>query len=381
MPSSPLPEASCRDRRPLPRARRRAAVAAIALLCTAGGLVAGESRPASGAPPSQPSLPRLVGERLIVGFYGTRASSSLLAMVHRGDIAGVIVFSRNVASRSALRALTARLQAARPAGDPPLIVSIDQEGGLVNRLPGAPTMSPARIGARGSVSVAQAQGSAAARNLRSAGVNVDLAPLLDVARRGSIMATTARSYGSNPNLVSRMGVAFIRGLAAGGVAATAKHFPGLGDARSNEDIRINKIDLSQTTLRRIDEAPFRAAAQADIPLVMVSTARYPALGRRPAIFAPKIARDELRGYVGFRGVSITDDLDTPAAERFGSAGDRALASVEAGDDLLLFAQNPGDAVQAKRALLAAVQSGAISTATLQSSAARITALRAGLSGG
>jgi beta-N-acetylhexosaminidase len=379
MPSS---RTNHRTPRTLPHASRGVPLAALGLLCAVAAFVAGASRPASGAPPSpQPSLQRLIGERLVVGFYGRSAPSSLLAMVHRGDVGGVIVFSRNIASRSALRALVARLQAARPAGDPPLIVSIDQEGGLVSRLPGAPTMSPAQIGARGSAAVAEAQGRATARNLRGAGVNVDLAPLLDVARRGSIMATTARSYGSNPQLVARMGLAFIRGLAGGGVAATAKHFPGLGDARTNEDTQINKIDLSRATLRRIDEAPFRAAAQAQIPLVMVSTARYPALGRRPAIFAPKIAIGELRGYVGFRGVSMTDDLDTPAAERFGSAGARALASVEAGDDLLLFAQSTADATAARRALLAAVRSGAISTAALRESAARITALRAGLPAG
>jgi len=359
------------------RIRLAAVIAALVLTFAGAGLAEGPRLTTASTTrgPSNGSLRRMIGERFVVGFSGTVAPAPLVASVHAGDIGGVIIYSRNIASRSRLRALVARLQAARPRGDPPLLISIDQEGGLVKRLDGAPTLSEAEIGRRASTSLARDQGRATAQNLRSVGVNVDLAPVLDVARPDTIMAQTDRSYGSRPALVSRMGLAFVDGLARGHVAATAKHFPGLGDATSSGDDHLNPIELSRSTLRKVDETPFRAAAHAGFPLVMVSAGVYPALDDRPALFVPAIAREELRNVVGFKGVSISNDLDGPAIQGTGAPGQRALRAAEAGEDLLLFGQSPAAAASGERRLIEAARTGEVSIAALRTTAARIEALR------
>jgi beta-N-acetylhexosaminidase len=325
------------------------------------------------------TLAQAVGQRIVVSLPGTTVPDALARQVRRGEVAGVILFSRNIASRAQLRALTARLQAERRRGPValralPLLAMIDQEGGLVKRLPGAPSRSAAQMGATGDPAVARAEGVATARNLRGVGVNVDLAPVLDLGLSGSFQRASGRAFGATPAAVSRYAGAFADGLAAGGVLAAAKHFPGLGRATTNEDLQLNRIEVDRDLLRAQDEAPFAALARDGVPLTMVSTGVYPALTARPAMFAPEIATDELRDVVGFQGVSITDDLEVPALVRV-SPERKALAAVRAGDDLLLFAQTASAAQRGAAALRRAVTSGAIARTTIDAGADRVLALR------
>ena len=288
----------------------------------------------AGAAPSD-----LAGRRMVVGFPGTSAPAPLLREVARGHVAGVILFSRNVRSRAQVRALVRRLQGARPRGAPPLIVAIDQEGGFVKRLPGAPSRSAAELGTSGDPDLARREGRATARNLRGVGVNVNLAPVLDVGRPGGSMRRLRRSYGARPRRVVRIGGAFADGLRAGGVAPTGKHFPGLGAARGDQDRVVNTIRLSRSRLRGTDERPYRRLGPR-LPLVMVGSAIYPALHPgRPALFSRRIATRELRGVAGYRGVSISDDLEVPSMRSYGSAAARARACARAGVDVLLLAQS------------------------------------------
>jgi beta-N-acetylhexosaminidase len=275
---------------------------------------------------------------VVVGFPGASAPPALLRRIRRGELGGVILFSSSIRSRAQVRRLTARLQRARPDGLPPLIVSIDQEGGQVKRLSGAPTLSPAQLGARNDPALARRQGLATARNLRSIGVNVNLAPVLDVARRGSIMERQQRSYGGSAARVTRIGGAFVRGLTRGGVAATAKHFPGLGKAMKNQDLEVNHLRQPLAELRGIDERPFMALAD-ELPLLMLSSAIYPALSGRPAVFSRTVVTEELRQNIGYGGVTISDALDAPAMARYGSLKRRAKLAAQAGVDLLLYAQD------------------------------------------
>jgi beta-N-acetylhexosaminidase len=319
------------------------------------------------------SARQLAGQRIVTGFSGTSAPRSLLRRIHRGELGGVIVFSANISSRKQLRTLTRSLQRARPKGAPPLIVSIDQEGGLVKRLSGAPTQSAAQMGARNSAGAARRQGVVTARNLRGVGVNVDLAPVLDVARAGSIMEQQRRSFSRSASRVARIGGAFARGLDAGNVAATGKHFPGLGAAQRNQDLQVNRIGLNLKTLRRVDERPY-AAARGDLQLVMLSSAIYPALSKAPAVFSRRVVNAELRAHVAFKGVTISDALDASAMSRYGSRGRRAVRAAKAGVDLLLYTSD-GSAL---KALVTATRSGSLSRAALRASARRTLKLRASL---
>lgn len=322
----------------------------------------------------------MAGQRIVFGFDGTSAPDALLKRIHRGEAGGVILFSRNISSRSQLRHLTRSLQDAVPSGDPPLIVSIDQEGGEVKRLSGAPDYSAAELGHKNDQKLARSQGKATAKNLLDVGVNVNFAPVVDVGRPGSIMRQQERSYSGDASRVVRIAGAFAHGLAKGGVAATAKHFPGLGAARSNEDLNVNRIDLSKSELRHTDELPFTKLGEAGVPLVMVSTAIYTKFDDRPALFSPRLASSELRDRVGFEGASITDDLDTPAISHYGSAERRALLAAHAGDDLLLYAQSYKDGTRAARELVDDVGNGKLSRSGMERAWQRVQALRQSLPG-
>jgi beta-N-acetylhexosaminidase len=330
------------------------------------------------SPPGAASLlsPRqLVGERLVAGFAGTAAPAPLRRMIRHGDLAGVILFEENLPSRAAARRLIASIESIRrPAGlRDPLLVMVDQEGGSVKRLPGAPSLSAAEMGAAGP-GVSRAQGRATAPNLDDAGVNVDLAPVLDVARSGGTIAETERGFGSTPARVSATAVPFAEGLGSGGVAATAKHFPGLGDAAENTDFAAQRIDLSKQELRRVDERPYRRFIEAGGEVVMLSTAIYPAFSPRPAAFARPLATGELRRRLGFGGVSITDALESAAVREFGGPAKAALAASAAGTDLLLFADYRA-AARAGSALLRQLRRVPSLRAGFEVSAGRVLSLR------
>src|SRR5436190_9645658 len=219
--------------------RRRLAVVAICALAV-GAFVFGASLQESAAPlpsvVSRLSLDRLAGQRIVLGFRAARVPSAVVRMIRAGRAAGVILFSENLPSRGAGQRLIQRLQAIpRPPGlRDPLLVMTDQEGGSVKRIGGPPAASAQAMGSRGAA-FARSQGRMSAVNLRNLGVNLDLAPVLDVARPGGTIAEADRGFGSTPTEVGATAVGFAAGLQAGGVAAAGKHFPGLGSARLNTD--------------------------------------------------------------------------------------------------------------------------------------------------
>jgi beta-N-acetylhexosaminidase len=355
------------------------AVCGLAIAAFAFGAVISDR--GGGPPPSAVSqlpLPRLVGTRLIAGFEGTSVPEPMRRAIRQGGLAGVVLFRENLPSRAAARALVAEIESIRrPRGlRDPLLVMTDQEGGLVKRLAGAPTASAAQMGAAGAVS-SRARGRATAANLRGVGVNVDLAPVLDVARPGGTIASTERGFGSSAAEVEATGVPFAVGLQDLGVAATAKHFPGLGAATENTDFAVQRIDLSKRMLRAVDERPFRRFATAGGELVMLSTAIYHAFSPKPAAFARSIATGELRRRIGFEGVSITDALESAAVRDFGGPAAAARAAAAAGTDLLLFTDYRA-AAAAGRALLHQLRGAASARAGFEASVGRILRLRRAL---
>ncbi len=301
-------------------------------------------------------------------------------MIREGRVAGVILFDENLAGRTADRRLIRDLQSVpRPPGlRDPLLVMVDQEGGLVKRVGGAPAASAREMGARGAA-FSREQGRRTARSLSDLGVNVDLAPVLDVARPGGTIAETERGFGSSSEQVEETAVPFAAALQEGGVAATAKHFPGLGAARLNTDFAVERIDLSEQELRGVDEAPYRRFIAAGGELVMLSTAIYPAFSPRPAAFARPIATGELRGRLGFEGVSITDALETVAVRDFGGPAKVGLAAAGAGVDLLLFTDYRAGA-QAQRALARQIGIDRLFRPAFEESVERVLMLRDRLDG-
>jgi beta-N-acetylhexosaminidase len=264
----------------------------------------------------------------------------------------------------------------------PLLMLTDQEGGQVRRLPGAPTLSEKQIGEDAHPrSAASAAGVGAGQNLRAAGINVNLAPVLDVyAQPGNFIDEFQRSYSGYPATVAFLGAAFIAAQQQAGVAATAKHFPGLGTAARGQNTDLEPVTLTNSLneLRTIDEPPYRNAIAAGVKLVMTSWAIYPALDPRlPAGLSPTVIGGELRQQIGFRGVTITDTIEAGALRSFGSVPNRALLAALAGADLILCTgtHDSQEGVAVWRALTSAITQHQISLTAAQQSAARILALR------
>jgi beta-N-acetylhexosaminidase len=366
------------------RVARRRGVALAALACLAiGAFSCGATMGDTGSSP-QPSVAetlspkQLAGLRIVAGLKGTSIPRALREAIAEGRIAGVVLFAENFPSRAAGRRLVRRLQAIPrlPKLRGPLLVMTDQEGGLVKRVDGAPTVSAAQMGARGAAFSAR-QGRRTAANLRDLGINVDLAPVLDVGHPGGVIAETERSFGASAARVEATAMPFAEALQTGGVAATGKHFPGFGAAGENTDFAVERVDLSKRELRAVDEKPYAALTAAGGKLAMLSTAIYPAFSDRPAAFTRAIATGELRERLGFGGVTITDALETPAVAHFGGTAKVALAGARAGDDLLLFARL-GPAERAWKALVGGLRAGRLDRLQFEEAAQRVLDLRDGL---
>ena len=358
--------------------RRRLALAilgAVALGAFAFGAVLGDSSPPRTEVAETLPIEQLAGQRIVAGLAGGAVSPELEATIRRGRLAGLVLFADNFPTRAAGRRLIARLRGIRrpPSLRDPLLIMVDQEGGLVKRVDGAPAVSADAMGSRGA-DFARIQGRRTAANLRQLGVNVDLAPVLDVARPGGTIAAAGRAFGTTAGTVTATAIPFAAALQAGGVAATGKHFPGLGAAPQNTDFAVQRIDLSKRALRTVDEAPYRAFADAGGDLVMLSTAIYPALSPDPAAFSRRIAIGELRSRLGFEGVTITDALDSVAVRSFGGPARSAAAAAAAGSDLLLFT-DLASAHRAWRALVAKLRAGALDRAEFEQAAQRVLDLR------
>jgi beta-N-acetylhexosaminidase len=211
--------------------------------------------------------------------------------------------------------------------------------------------------------------------LKRLGVNVDLAPVVDVGRPHSALRREQRTFSGDAATVAAIGDAFAAGLGDAGVAATFKHFPGLGAARHDTDAIQTVIPLPRATLRAVDERPFAMASRPGPRLVMVSLAVYPALDSVPAALSPAVVNGELRHVARFGGVSVTDSLDTPATARYGSSQDLALRAVRAGVDLVLFGRSYRGAAKAADAVQVALRRGTLNRAQLLAGSERVLRLR------
>jgi beta-N-acetylhexosaminidase len=308
----------------------------------------------------------------VMGTLTAPPSPRFLARIRNGKMGGVVLLGNGWLTRYTAATVTSELQQAACTRGEPLLIAVDQEGGLVRRLAWAPpTEAPAYMS---SPSVAHSQASSAAAALRSVGIDIDFAPVVDTpGAAGNFLGSRAFSHSRTWN--AHLARAFVGGLQTNGIAATAKHFPGLGLASGNTDngrivIRTPSWKLHQGLL------PFKSAIGANVRLVMVSTAVYPRLdgSKRPAAFSSTIINGLLRKELGFTGVTVTDSLTAPAADRISHTATRAML---AGSDLLIFGAE--SASERGYSTLLADQAGSTRLQNrLAQAAARIRALKAWL---
>ncbi|MEU6172197.1 glycoside hydrolase family 3 N-terminal domain-containing protein [Streptantibioticus parmotrematis] len=364
-----------------------AAGAAVATASAATGAQRADAQPRHRHHPAhhRPELTtrQQAGQRVVSSYPGLTPPAALLDAIAAGEVAGVIFFGENISSDSQITSVIGQLNKAN-ASSPvklPLLLMTDQEGGEVRRLPGAPVSSEKQIGEAGDpAGAASTAGTQAGQNLAGVGMNVNLAPVLDVYRTaGNFIDEYQRSYSMDPAVVSSCGHAFIEAQQKTGVAATAKHFPGLGAAATAQNTDEGPVTLTQSLseLRSVDEAPYTAAVCAGVKLVMCSWAVYTALDSgHPAGLSSVVVQRELRQRLGFTGVTITDALEAGAIDPSYDTGTRAVLAATAGMDLLLCsARDASQGADAVSALESALESGQLPSASFGAAVQRVTALR------
>jgi beta-N-acetylhexosaminidase len=322
-------------------------------------------------------LARRAGQLLSVGFDGTSAPQELLARIAASEVGGVMLFRPNIVDPAQVAALVGALRAAAPA-DAPLLVSIDQEGGIVQRLRAPATVWPPMlaVGAAGDLARTAAVGRALGEELAAVGVGWNFAPVLDVHTNPANPVIGDRAFGTTPEAVSGQALAFWRGLRGAGLVGCGKHFPGHGDTRTDSHHELPVVEHDLERLRRVELAPFVAAVRAGVEALMTAHVLYPALDpEHPATLSRRIATDLLRSELGFRGVLVSDDFGMRAvADRY-PIDELAPGAIEAGLDHLLIREPASRQQAAFEALVRAAERRADVRARVEESAARVSALK------
>ena len=284
-----------------------------------------------------------IGQLFMVGGAATGVSSGTLSAISSYHVGNVILTGRSARGVSATRAITNGLQAragSAATGGVPLFISSDQEGGYVQVLsgPGFSAIPQALTQGGWAVATLQAAAQQWGGQLTAAGLNQNLAPVMDTVPVGQVNPPIGyynREYGHTPDVVAPHGAAVVRGMAQAGVATTLKHFPGLGRVTANTDTTAGVTD-NVTTSTDAYLAPFKAGIQAGAPFVMMSSAYYHLIDPgRPAVFSPTIIGSILRSQLGFRGVVISDDLGSAKQVAAWTPGQRAVNFLDAGGDMVL----------------------------------------------
>lgn len=374
--------------------RRRVLLGGAALVAGAGLVrpdraFAGVPNGGTGAATFGLTPAQQVGQRVIWSYAGRTPPQALFDAIRAGLVGGVIFFGGSIDRSNypaQIQAVVADLNQAQADSGVgfPLLIMTDQEGGIVQRLPGLPGQSEKQIGASADpVGAATTAGTGAAQNMITAGVNCNLAPVLDVFRvAGNFDDEFGRSYSMDPQVCGACGAASITAQQNLGIVTTAKHFPGLGAATvdQNTDVGPVTLDVGLKELRAVDELPFTNAIDAGVDMVMTSWATYPALDPDfPSGLSSRIVRGELRGRLKFRGVTITDAIEAGAISAFGDIGHRSVAAAAAGMDIILAsAQDVTEGQAAVDGLQAALADGDLDRGDHLHALGRVLALRSRL---
>lgn len=324
------------------------------------------------------TLEELVGQKLVFGIEGREATPELIQHFRRTRAGGLILFRRNFTSAEGIRRLISDLEEGLGRR---LLVLVDHEGGRVIHLGEGTTVFPdaQAVGVCGRTDLVRRQGEIEAVELRRLGIDINLAPVLDVLTSAWNPAIGTRSYGKDPEQVGEMGRARIEGMQSKGLFACAKHYPGIGEATldPHQDLPIIRKDWK--ALKQTDLRPFLKAFEAKVDCVMSSHPVYPELGPHPscpATFSRRMIHDYLRLELGFSGVALTDDLKMGAISKKVSLHEAAPLAVRAGHDLVLICSDPKAQQEAFDALLWAYKKRDLTDSELEESVERIDRLKA-----
>ena len=371
-----------------------------AFLASAGGALAACTLPADsiGSPTLGPSATvparaaqilasltpeQKVGQLMSIAFHGTKITPAVEAMIRQRGIGGLVLRAENADDAAGLTRLTADLQAvARDAKMPPLLISIDHEGGPVLRVGKGMTIVPGQMALAATpdpVAAIRLADSIMAAELTAAGVRWNLAPVADVndEPRNPIIAN--RSFGSDAQRVAQLVASSVAAYRAARMFPTAKHFPGHGSTTTDSHTGLPEIDSDRKRLDAVELVPFKAAIAAGVQAIMSAHIVVPALDPTPSLpvtLSKKVMTDLLRGELGFQGLIVSDDLEMGALSTIGEAR-AGLMAVKAGVDHLLFRFDESAQIEGHRLILEALRSGDISAARLDASVLRFIAAKLG----
>ena len=321
------------------------------------------------------SLAEKIGQMMMVGFDGLYPPSHILEWLASGRIGGIYLFARNIESPAQVKHLIADCRAAAKY---PILVGTDQEGGLVARLRSGFTESPGAmaLGASGDCQLAEDVAYMMGLEMAALGINWNLAPVADIARQSDNPSVSTRAVGRDPRLVRNIVAAQIRGFQRAGVAATVKHFPGLGNTIIDTHDALAKVTGSLSYLYAEDLRPFRAVIAADVGSVMLTHVMYEELDSDfPATLSPRVVGGLLRDELDYDGAVCTDCMEMKAITDGFGVGESAVLTIEAGADMVLFSHTRESQEAAYDAVFETASLGRLSEERIDQSVARIQALK------
>ncbi|SDX25489.1 beta-N-acetylhexosaminidase [Paenibacillus sp. CF384] len=323
------------------------------------------------------SLDEKLGAMIIAGVDGTMGSQAAKRMIASQHVGGVIFYANNIKTPTGVVAYVNQLKAWNKDNASPLIVSVDQEGGRVSRLPGLVKLPTAKaIGDTGNSAYATKIGSILGEASMKMGFNLDFAPVLDINSNPKNPVIGDRSYGSTPKLVTKMGIAAMEAIEAEGVIPVVKHFPGHGDTSVDSHLELPVVNKSEAALKAFEWVPFQEAIDKGVDAVMIAHILFPEVDANvPASLSKRVITDELRGELGFKGVVMTDDLTMGAIAKNYGMGEAAVMTVKAGSDILLVAHEYKNVDAILAALKKSVNSGEITVERIDESVKRILVLK------
>lgn len=331
---------------------------------------------------SNKSLEEQIGQVLAIGFFEPMPTQETIDLIQKYHIGNIILFKRNIQNVQQVRGLTHYLQrlACEAGHRQPLLIMIDQENGIVSRLGQNMTMFPGNmaLGAIGSEQIAYEVALATGRELQALGINMNLAPDVDVNNNPANPVIGVRSFGEDPQLVARLGTAMVRGFHDAGIVSTIKHFPGHGDTAVDSHHALPTLPYSMERLDSLELIPFKNAIEAGADAIMTAHLYLPLLEQGemlPATISYSIVTQLLRERLGFRGVIISDCLEMRAVSDTVGVGPGTVKALQAGVDLVLISHHATLQREGIDAIHAALQDGTLTAKRIQDAAARVLQLK------
>ena len=324
------------------------------------------------------SLDEKIGQLVIVGVDGYLNDENSRRLIEEYHVGGFILFKRNIQNSDQMLSLLNSLKETNSVNKLPLFLSIDEEGGRISRMPDEFLKLPSnqKIGERNNEFISYQVGTILGEQLKMYGFNMDFAPVLDINSNPRNPIIGDRSFGSEPNIVTKLGIQTMMGLQSQNIISVVKHFPGHGDTSEDSHKRLPVVNNDLKRLNSFELIPFNAAIENNADVIMVAHILLPKLdAENPASLSETIITELLRENMNFNGVVITDDFTMGAIEKNYDIGKAAVKSIQAGSDIVLVCHNFNKQETVIKAIKNAVLSGQISIERINQSVDRILKLK------